>query len=63
MAIKPSHGLEFSLTIIFKANFLLTEKQMCILKRFTKRRSISENKKLRDVRNLRYHGNNTIKLF
>ena len=32
MAIKPSHCLEFSLTIIFKANFLLTEKQMCILK-------------------------------
>ena len=26
------HCLEFSLTIIFKANFLLTEKQMCILK-------------------------------
>ena len=63
MAIKPSHCLEFSLTIIFKANFLLTEKQVCILKTFTNRLSISKNKKLSDLRNLRYHGNNTIKLF
>ena len=59
---KPSHCLEFSLTIIFKANFLLTEKKMCILKMFTNRRSLSK-KKLNDVRNLRYHGKNFIKLF
>ena len=32
---KPSHCLKFTLSIIFKANFLLTEKQMCILKTFT----------------------------
>ena len=35
MARKPSHCLEFTLTILFKTNFLLTEKQICTLKMFT----------------------------
>ena len=33
LATKPSYRLEFTETIIFKTDFLLTEKQMCIYKR------------------------------